>query len=70
MSYFITYYGTDNSSISGTVSAIGTESIVSGLIPFFNYSVQVAARNVRGFGTFSNIIDQVSGQDSKYIYRS
>ena len=74
MSYFITYHRTDDSLESGSGSAMGNESIVSGLNPFVSYSVQVAARNVRGFGTFSNIIDQVSGQDSKYMlanmYRS
>ena len=66
LSYFITYHRTDNPLISGSVSATGTEYNVSGLNPFVSYSVQVAARNDRGFGTFSNIIEQVSGQDSKY----
>ena len=65
MSYFITYHRTDDTLISGSVSATGTESIVTGLDPFVSYSVQVAARNVRGLGTFSNIIDQFSGQDGK-----
>ena len=67
MSYFITYHRTDDSLNSGSMSATGTESIVSGLDPFVSYSVQVAARNVRGFGAFSNLIDQISGQDSKYV---
>ena len=65
MSYFITYHRTDNALISGSVSAIGNESIVSSLDPFVSYSVQVAARNARGLGAFSSIIDEVSGQDGK-----
>ena len=67
MSYFITYHSTNDSLISGSVSTIGTEYIVSGLDPFVSYSVQVTARNARGLGTFSNIIDQISGQDSQYM---
>ena len=69
-SYFITYHTIDDALNSGTVSATGNESIISGLDPFVSYSVQVAARNDKGLGAFSNIIDQVSGQDSKYIIAS
>ena len=65
-SYFISYHRTDNAQSSGSMSAIGTESTIPGLDPFVSYSVQVAARNDRGLGISSSIIDQVSGQDSKY----
>ena len=65
-SYFITYHRTDDSLVSGSVSATGNESIVSDLDPFVSYSVQVAARNDEGFGAFSSIIDQVSGQAGKH----
>ena len=64
--YFISYHRTDDTQISGSMSAIGTESTISGLDPFVNYSIQVTARNDRGLGIFSNIIVEVSGQDSKY----
>ena len=66
LNYFITYHRTDDALILGSVSAIGNEPTVSGLDPFVSYSVQVAARNARGLGAFSKIMDQVSGQDSKY----
>ena len=69
-SYFITYYRTDDLSISDSMSTTETESIISGLDSFVSYSVQVSARNVGGLGPFSNIADQVSGQDSKYIITS
>ena len=65
LGYFISYHRTDDVLNSGSMSVIGTESIISGLDPYVSYSVQVAARNDRGLGTFSSIIDQVSGQDSK-----
>ena len=65
--YFISYHRTDDAQNSGSMSANGTESTISGLDPFVSYSVQVSARNDRGLGTFSNIIEEVSGQDSKYI---
>ena len=46
------------------VTVAGTEITIT-LIPFVNYSVQVAASNTNGTGVFSTIISQVSGQDSK-----
>ena len=58
----------DDAQNSGSMSAIGTESIISGLDPFVSYSVQMSARNDRGLGIGSSIMNQVSGQDSKYIY--
>ena len=47
------------------VTVAGTEITMSNLIPFVNYSVQVAASNTNGTGVFSTIISQVSGQNSK-----
>ena len=48
------------------VTIVGTELTISDLIPFVNYSVQVAASNTNGTGVFSTIISQVSGEDSKF----
>ena len=64
--YFISYHRTDDAQNSGSMSAIGNESIISGLDPFVSYSVQVAARNDEGLGSFSSIINEVSGQDGKH----
>ena len=44
------------------------EYIISGLVPFSNYSVQVAASTINGAGPVSNLVIQTSGEDSKYIY--
>ena len=48
-----------------TVNSGTTQTIISGLIAFVNYSVQVAAINVNGTGSFSSAVVQVSGQDSE-----
>ena len=48
------------------VSVNGTHFKISGLSPFVNYSVSVAAINTDGIGVFSTIILQLSGQDGKY----
>ena len=49
------------------VTVAGTEITMSDLIPFVNYSIQVAASNTNGTGVFSTVISQVSGQDSKSL---
>jgi len=48
-----------------TVNSGTTQTIISGLMAFVNYSVQVAAINVNGTGPFSSAVVQVSGQDSE-----
>ena len=48
------------------VSVTGTHFTISGLNPFVNYSVSVAAINTDGIGVFSTIISLLSGQDGKY----
>ena len=48
------------------VTIVGTELTISDLIPFVNYSVQLAASNSNGTGVFSTIMSQVSGEDSKF----
>ena len=48
------------------VSVIVTDFKISGLSPFVNYSVSIAAINTDGIGVFSTIISQLSGQDGKY----
>ena len=45
-----------------------TTRTISGLDPFVQYSVTVAAINVNGTGPFSNPEVQTSGQDSKLYY--
>ena len=64
-SYFITY-----ERIRGSLTSVTTTeteyTVISGLIPFVIYSVQVAARTIDGIGSLSSAVMQVSGQDCKY----
>ena len=41
------------------------ESIISGLVAFTNYSIEVAAVNVNGTGQYSDAVFGLSGEDSK-----
>ena len=63
-SYLIVYHVTGDLNIMSLVTT-ETELIISGLNPNVNHSVQVAARNVNGSGSFSSTITQLSGQDRK-----
>ena len=66
-SYLILYSRVgSNISMTETVSN-GTEYVISGLIAFSNYSVEVVARTVNGTGPNSNSVIQISGQDGKYM---
>jgi len=50
-------------------SSIGLRtSVISGLVAFTNYSIQVAAVNVNGTGPSSGVVYGVSGQDGKTIF--
>ena len=62
--YLITYHITGDQSVMSHVAA-ETNLTIPGLNPYVNYSVQVAARNINGSGSFSSIITQLSGQDRK-----
>ena len=43
-------------------------SLISGLVAYVNYSIEVAASNVNGTGPFSNPVFGLSGQDGEYIF--
>ena len=62
--HMIQYYRVgSNNMISETIPSETTLTI-SGLVPFVDYSVRVAAMTVNGTGTFSDPPDvQTSGQD-------
>ena len=64
--YIISYHRTDDNLNTQSMGATGNETIISGLDPNVSYSVQVSARNDRGLGIASSIMNQISGQDSKY----
>ena len=64
-SYFITYERVGELTIASVI-VTETEYIISGLIPFVTYLVQVAARTINGTGSLSSTVMQVSGQDCKY----
>ena len=65
-SYFITYERVGEPLTLASVIVTETEYIISGLIPFVTYSVQVAARGINGSGSLSSTVMEVSGQDCKY----
>lgn len=66
--YLITYERIEQPLVIMSGVTNGTEYVISGLIPFVTYLVQVAARNVNGTGLFSSTVMQVSGQDGKYKF--
>ena len=46
-----------------------TTQTISGLVPYVDYSVTVAARNVNGTGPFSNPpVERRSGEDGELIF--
>ena len=64
-SYLILYSRVgSNISMTETISN-GTEYVISGLIAFSNYSVEVAARTINGTGPSSNSVIEISGEDGK-----
>ena len=65
ISYVVTYQRMGYADVMN-VSVNGTHFALTGLIPFVNYSVSLAAITTDGVGVFSSIKSQVSGQDSKY----
>ena len=67
--YLITYERSEQPLILMSGTATETEYIISGLIPFVTYLVNVAARSVNGTGSFSSTVMQVSGQDGKYEWK-
>jgi len=50
--------------VNGSSAGLRT-SVITGLVAFTNYSVEVAAVNVNGTGPFSDPFTGLSGQDSK-----
>ena len=46
-----------------TVNGDASNSVISGILAFTNYSVQVAAMNINGTGPFSVPVIGLSGQD-------
>ena len=66
-SYLILYTRVGSSNLMTRNATNGTELTLSGLIPFTNYSVEVAARSVNGTGPVTNPVIQISGEDGKCI---
>ena len=64
-SYFITYERVGELTVTSVI-VTDTEYVISELIPFVTYSVQVAARTINGTGSLSSTVMQVSGQHCKY----
>ena len=67
--YFITYERSEQPLVIMNGATTETEFVISGLIPFVTYLVQVAARSDNGTGSFSSTVMQVSGQDGKYKWK-
>ena len=65
---YVILYSRVGSNISMTETVTNeTEYVISGLIAFTNYSVEVAARTINGTGPISNSVIQVSGEGNKYL---
>jgi len=64
-SYFILNTRVGSGDIISETVTSGMTRTISGLIPFADYSVRIAAINVNGTGPFSVALVEVSGQDSK-----
>jgi len=62
-SYVIVYTRSGGSSDMVTVTS-GTTRTISGLVPFVEYSITVAAATSSGTGPTSDLVVQTSGQDS------
>ena len=67
ITYMIQYTRTDiNNMMSVNVNSGTTQTIISGLVAFVDYSVTVAARTVNGTGLFSNpAVVEMSGEDGE-----
>ena len=64
--YVIEYTRSGGSSDMVTVTS-GTTHTISGLVPFVEYSVTVAAMTSSGTGPSSDLEVQSSGQNSKFL---
>ena len=64
--YVIEYTRSGGSSDMVTVTS-GTTRTISGLVPFVEYSVTVAAMTSSGTGPSSDLEVQSSGQNSKFL---
>ena len=65
--YVIRYTGLVGGGVS-QVMMVGNdtfESVISGVVAFTNYSIEVAAVNTIGTGPFSDVVYVLSGQDSE-----
>ena len=62
-----TFQYTRSSIVMKETVANGFTYVISGLVPFANYSVKMAAMTINGTGPFSTDIIQVSGEGSRLI---
>ena len=66
-SYVIIYTEIEGNVVRSVTVNSGTRYILSGLFPYVDYSVIVAAININGTGPFNNPVIGRSGEDSKLI---
>jgi len=55
--------------VMSVVNGDNLSSVISGLVAYVNYSIEVAASNVNGTGPFSDPVFGLSGQDGEYIFQ-
>ena len=63
--YVIQYTRVGSSDTMSVNVTSGVSHTITGLVPYVNYSVVVAAVNVNGTGPFSNPMIKMSGEDSE-----
>ena len=66
--YVIEYTRVGSNDNINEIVPSGTTLTISGLAPFVDYSVRVTAMTVNGTGSFSDAVEQTSGQDSRLDY--
>jgi len=65
--YVIRYsrVGSGEVEVMSVVNSSTLSSVISGLVAYVNYSIEVAASNINGTGPFSDPVFGLSGQDGE-----
>ena len=65
--YVIRYsrVGSGEVEVMSVVNSSTLSSVISGLVAYVNYSIEVAASNINGTGPFSDLVFGLSGQDGE-----
>ena len=67
--YMIRYsrVGSGEVEVMSVVNGDNLSSLISGLVAYVSYSIEVAANNINGTGPFSDPVFGLSGQDGEHL---